>query len=321
MNPLLDRRQLLLAGTLAAAMQPTSATPPSGAEAREIELWPDGVPGAQNVTARESLEELARDGAARDRVVWHVTRPLLTWFAPRTAPNGISFLVVPGGGYRRVVIDREGFDTAAWLTERGFGAAVLRYRLPADGWAAGPDAPVHDALRAMRWLRANAGANGRRIGVVGFSAGGHLCARLITEPTLAYPPHDAWDEGVARPDFAVLMYPVILATGELAHAGSVQQLIDAGVPPTDLALSRYSAQLNVMSTTSPTLLVHAADDQSVPVENSLRMYDALRAAGVASELHVFESGGHGFGLRAVAGKSVAAWPTLMQNWALAHGRS
>ena len=87
MNPLLDRRQLLLAGTLAAAMQPTSATPPSGAEAREIELWPDGVPGAQNVTARESLEELARDGAARDRVVWHVTRPLLTWFAPRTAPS------------------------------------------------------------------------------------------------------------------------------------------------------------------------------------------------------------------------------------------
>jgi acetyl esterase/lipase len=251
-------------------------------------------------------------------VVQHVTRPLLTWFAPRGAPNGIALLVVPGGGYRRVVIDREGYDTAAWLTERGFGAAVLRYRLPADGWDAGPDAPVHDGIRAMRWLRANAGASGRRIGLMGFSAGGHLAARLITEPTLDYPRRDALDDRSARPDFAVLVYPVILTTGANAHAGSAQQLIGAGVAPTDLALLRYSAETHVSAQTPPTLLIHAANDKSVPLENSLRMYDALRAAGVRSELHVFESGGHGFGLRGVTGKSVAAWPTLAQNWALAN---
>jgi acetyl esterase/lipase len=176
-------------------------------------------------------------------------------------------------------------------------------------------------MRAMRLLRANAGANGRHIGAIGFSAGGHLVARLITEAALAYPRHDDLDARSARPDFAVLMYPVILATGPAAHAGSAQQLIGAGVAPTDLALARYSVETHVGPETPPTMLIHAADDQSVPLENSLRMFDALRAARVRSELHVFESGGHGFGLRGLAGKSVAAWPTLAQNWALAHATS
>jgi acetyl esterase/lipase len=315
----LSRRQIILAGSMAALATRAPAQP--GPDGGDVELWPGGVPGADHVTVREEIVEASPGSTPRDRVVQHVTKPLLTWFAPRGAPTGITFLVIPGGGYRRVVIDREGFDTAAWLTERGFGAAVLRYRLPADGWAAGPDAPVHDGMRAMRWLRANAGADGTRIGAIGFSAGGHLLARLITEPALAYPRRDELDDHAARPDFAVLMYPVILTTGASAHSGSAQQLIGAGVAPTDLALARYSAESHVSAQTPPTLLVHAADDKSVPLENSLRMYDALRASGVRSELHVFESGGHGFGLRSVAGKSVAAWPTLMQNWALANAAS
>jgi acetyl esterase/lipase len=311
----LSRRQIILAGSMAALARPASTQ--TVADGGEIELWPNGVPGAGRVSVREEVIDTSPGSQPRDRVVQHVTRPLLTLFAPRGTPNGITFLVVPGGGYRRVVIDREGFDTAAWLTERGFGAAVLRYRLPADGWEAGPDAPVHDGIRAMRWLRARAGTSGARIGAIGFSAGGHLVARLITEPTLDYPRHDALDDRAARPDFAVLMYPVILTTGASAHAGSAQQLIGAGVAPTDLALARYSANTHVSPETPPTLLVHASDDGSVPLENSLLMYQALRAADVRSELHVFESGGHGFGLRGVAGKSVAAWPTLVQNWALA----
>jgi acetyl esterase/lipase len=153
---------------------------------------------------------------------------------------------------------------------------------------------------------------------MGFSAGGHLCARLITEPDLVYDRRDAAEDQSARPDFAVLMYPVIATTGAFAHPGSAQQLLAAGVATADLA--RYSPQLHVTPKTPPALLVHAADDASVPVENSLLMYDALRKAGVRSELHLFDAGGHGFGLRGVAGKNVAAWPTLVQNWALHDAR-
>jgi acetyl esterase/lipase len=242
-------------------------------------------------------------------------------FKPKVAYNGITLLIVPGGGYVRVVIDKEGVEAAQWFTERGFAAAVLRYRLPADGWANAADAPVHDAMRAMRLLRAHSpkGAIPSRIGVIGFSAGGHLSARLITEPNLGYAKRDDADDLAARPDFAVLMYPVIATTGPYAHAGSAQQLLTAGVQAS--ALDRYSPNLNVGARTPPTLLIHAADDTSVPVENSLLMYDALRKAHVRSELHVFDSGGHGFGLRSVAGKDVAAWPTLVQNWATNNAKS
>jgi acetyl esterase/lipase len=191
---------------------------------------------------------------------------------------------------------------------------VLRYRLPADGWEAGADAPVHDVMRALRLLRAQEGKAPRRIGVIGFSAGGHAVARLITEPALAYPREDAADDQPARPDFAVLMYPVIAANGVSAHGGSAAQLRAAGVA--DRELDRYSPHLHVGAGTPPTLLVHAADDDVVPVENSLLMFSALRAAGVRSELHVFDRGGHGFGMRGVAGKDIAAWPLLVQNWAL-----
>jgi acetyl esterase/lipase len=216
----------------------------------------------------------------------------------------------------RVVMDKEGFECADWFTERGFAAAVLRYRLPADGWSSGADVPVHDAMRALRVLRHRqlpAGGAARRVGIMGFSAGGHLTARLITEPTLSYPRQDPADEITARPDFAVLMYPVIATRGDAAHKGSAEQLRKAGVAASVLA---RSPDLNVSAGTPPTLLVHAGDDASVPVENSLLMYRALQKAQVRSELHVFESGGHGFGLRGVAGKTVAAWPQLVQNWAL-----
>ena len=150
--------------------------------------------------------------------------------------------------------------------------------LPADGWAAGPDAPVHDAMRALRLLRSRPGATpaaGRRFGIIGFSAGGHLTARLITEPALAYPPQDDADALSARPDFAVLMYPVIAMNGTRVHSGSAKQLLAAGVAAGEL--ERYSPNLHVGAHTPPTLLVHAADDDSVPVENSLLMFAALRS--------------------------------------------
>jgi acetyl esterase/lipase len=321
MNATFDRRQLLLAGAMTAvtASRASDRTPFAGNET--IDLWPGGAPGGEKVTVREEIVERLPDGPLRDRFAQHVTRPLLTLFAPKTQYNGVTLLIVPGGGYVRVVIDKEGVEAAEWFTARGFAAAVLRYRLPADGWANGADAPVHDAMRAVRLLRAQAAKDGtasQRIGVIGFSAGGHLCARFITEPKLTYARRDAADDLSARPDFAVLMYPVIATTGAHAHAGSAQQLLDAGVSAPDL--EHYSPHLNVGAQTPPTMLVHAADDTSVPVENSLLMYDALRKSRIRSELHVFDSGGHGFGLRSVAGKDVAVWPTLVENWAVANAK-
>jgi acetyl esterase/lipase len=312
-------RRIILAATMTYSLPdaPAATVPSAEPPGETIELWPGGAPGGERVTVQEQLVERQSAGPLRDRIVQNTTRPLMTIFPARGKANGVTLLIVPGGGYQRVVIDKEGFEAAEWFTQRGFAAAVLRYRLPADGWSAGADAPVHDAMRAMRLLRQlpkPAGSLASRIGAIGYSAGGHLVARLITEPTLAYPRRDAADELAARPDFAVLMYPVIHTTGDYAHAGSAAQLVAAGVAAGDLA--RYSADRNVTAGTPRTLLVHAADDATVAVENSQRMYDALRKAGVRSELHVFDRGGHGFGLRSIAGRTVAIWPTLVENWAL-----
>lgn len=310
-------RPLVLAAMIipaADAADPVPAREPGG---DTLELWPGGAPGADQVNVKEELLERLPTGPMRDRFVQHTTRPLLTFYAPRGKPNGTWLLIVPGGGYQRVVLDKEGFEAAEWFTRRGFGAAVLRYRLPADGWAAGADAPVNDAQRAMRLVRARA-PQGTRVGAIGYSAGGHLVARLLTEPDLDYAHRDADDERPALPDFGVLMYPVILVTGEDAHPGSAQQLVNSGVAPADLP--RFSPDRNVTAAMPPTLLVHAADDATVPVVNSLRMYEALHRAGVRSELHVFDRGGHGFGLRSIDGKDVAAWPALVETFALTGSR-
>lgn len=314
-----NRRQILLAGT-AASLAPAAlarATAFAHFDTTTLPLWPGRAPGGDRVMVREEIVERLPDGPLRDRFVRHVTRPLLTLFTPKTNHNGVTLLIVPGGGYVRVVIDKEGAESAEWFVARGFAAAVLRYRLPADGWAAGADAPLHDVMRALRLLRGQGNGSSTapgRVGVVGFSAGGHLCARLITEVALGYERVDSADDMSTRPDFAALMYPVIAMSGEHAHEGSAKQLLAAGV--TEPGLSHYSPHLNVHREVPPTLLVHASDDQTVPVENSLLMYNALRRSGVRSELHAFASGGHGFGLRGVAGRSAAIWPTLVENWAM-----
>ena len=295
----------------APASKPIPTAEPAG---EKILLWPGRAPGAQKVSVQEVFLERAPDGPLRDRIAEHVTRPSLTLFHPAGAANGATLLIVPGGGYVRVVIDKEGFESAQWFAAQGFECAVLRYRMPADGWEAGADAPVHDIMRAIRLLRSRQPAPGGRLGVIGFSAGGHAVARAITNSAAAYARVDAADDLSARADFAVLMYPVIATTGAPAHAGSVAQILATGVLPAEL--DRYSPDLEVPVKTPPTLLIHAADDTSVPVENSLRMFAALRAQGVRSALHVFERGGHGFGMRGVAGKDSSAWPRLVSDWVL-----
>ena len=246
----------------------------------------------------------------------------MTLFHASGKPNGITLLIVPGGAYVRVVIDKEGFESAEWFAQRGFDCAVLRYRMPADGWAAGPDAPVHDAMRALRLLRSRAGRNARgrptlrshrilRRGTPDRAPDHRTCTRLSTS-------------GRSRCAFSPPGFRGAHVSGDRnerhirLHSGSARQLLAAGVAADEL--DRYSPNLHVGAHTPPTLLVHAADDGSVPVENSLLMFAALRAAGVRSELHVFDRGGHGFGMRGVAGIDASAWPQLVENWALSNAK-
>ena len=310
------RRRLLAALALApwvpawsqgsAAVPPRSVAVPVGPQL-PLPLWSAPGPARQSLSlpAVEYLDRNAQDNLIRDRLVRHVASPCLYPF-PAAKPNGLAALIIPGGGYKHVVVDKEGFETAAWLAERGVNAYVLLYRLPADEWASGSRAPLEDAQRALQLVRERAGTDGHSAGKVfvqGFSAGGHLAAWLAT---------GGGDATAPRPDAAVLLYPVIKLAGPFAHAGSAQQLLGNAPDPTVIA--RHEPDRFVDPATPPTLLVHALDDTAVPPENSLAMLNALRTAGRTAEAHFFEEGGHGFGMRYAVGKPVAAWQTLALEW-------
>lgn len=317
------RRQLLqglVAGSLLApaarATLPATAAAPSAADPLDvIDVWPGPPPGGVPAGLAEETIERPSDLGLRDRVIRHVTRPRITVFRPAGRPRG-ALLLLPGGGYRHVVVDKEGFETARWFAARGLAVFVLFYRLPASGWAGGPDAPLQDAQRAVRVIRMQASTwdlDPAQLGVIGFSAGGHLAAQLAyRHPAAAYDAVDESDRGSARPDVAALIYPVVAMDGPVAHAGSREQLL--GSAPDHALVSAYSADTMVRPDAPPTFILHAADDTSVPVENALRMAQALRSSAVPVDVHVFAAGGHGFGLRYVGDKPVAAWPDLLLRW-------
>jgi acetyl esterase/lipase len=254
-----------------------------------------------------------------DRIVTRIGHPQMTVFRP-ARPNGAAVLVMPGGGYIRVVIDKEGFEVGRRLAAAGVTAFVLRYRLPRDGWAAPADAPLADAQRALRLIRARAATDGldpQRVAVLGFSAGGHLAASLSTRfGAQVYAPVDAADRLSARPDLCGLGYPVLDLAPAIWHRGSSEALLGANA--TAEMRAAYSPNRHVTAAMPPTFIFHAADDPSVPVENSLALFATLRAAKVPAELHVFEEGGHGFGIWLARGKPAAAWPDLFLAWARRH---
>ncbi|MEH0197828.1 alpha/beta hydrolase [Caulobacter sp. CCNWLY153] len=323
--PQLNRRSAfaLLAGitALSTASMASAARKPAVPEPSEVRpLWPNDPPGSSGVTAQETVIERSDGKGPRDRAVTHTRKPTLSLFRPRK-PNGAAVILIPGGGYERVVMDKEGFETAQWLADRGYTCFVLLYRLPGDGWGAGPDAPLQDAQRALRLVRSWAPGMKfaqNRIAIMGFSAGGHLAASLTTRfEAQVYDRVDAADDLSARPDLSALIYPVITMTAGTTHAGSRKQLL--GASPSFEAVQAYSAETGVGGRTPPVFLVHAADDKAVPVENSLMMFAALKAKAIPAELHVFEEGGHGFGLRSIEGKPVAAWPTLFETYAKKKG--
>lgn len=312
----IPRRALL---ALASA---TAASPAAGQIADPAEvlpLWPGRPPNAPAVLPLARLTDRTATSGFQDRIVTDIGEPLMTVFRPK-APNGAAALLIPGGGYIRVVIDKEGFEVARRLAEAGVTCFVLRYRLPREGWTS-RDAALQDAQRAMRLIRAGAatyGVDAGRILAMGFSAGGHVAASLATaHDRTTYEPVDAADRLPARPDLSGLVYPVIEMSRPFAHVGSREALL--GKDPPAALEAAYTPHRHVTARTPPTFLVHATDDASVPVDNTLLYLSALRAARVPAEAHLFEEGGHGFGIHLARGKPAAVWPELLLAWAGRNG--
>lgn len=323
----IDRRSLIVAGlasTLTAragAQTPppvaVGALPPGLPQPSEtIDLWPGTAPGLPAAALTETVNERSTDPLVTDRAVFGISRPRMAVFRP-DRPNGAAVLLTPGGGYRWVVVDKEGYEMARWLAARGFTAFVLFYRLPGEGWSAGPDVPLADALRAMRLIRHRArdfAIDPERVSAMGFSAGGHVCASLSTRfAARAYQPVDAADRLSAKPHSAAPIYPVISMDPAIAHSGS--RLLLLGKAPTAETEALYSPDRQVPADAPPHFLLHAEDDDVVPVENTLRLRAGLKARGIPLEMHLFANGGHGFGLRKAVGKPVQAWPELWRAWA------
>ena len=319
-----NRRTALGLAALAATARPVAAMIPVSQNApadptETIRLWPGAAPGGERVTVTPRVTERSTDPAFHDRFAQYTTDPILTVLRP-ARPNGASLLLIPGGGYKWAVVDKEGLDCARVFAAAGVTCFVLRYRLPGDGWAAGPDAPLQDAQRALRLVRAQAAAHGLdpvRVAVLGASAGGHLAGMLTAREDATYAPVDEADGLSHRADLSILLYPVATMSDPHVHAGSRLELL--GPTPTAEAMERYSLERMDWTGRPPTFLLHAIDDEAVPVENSLQLLTTLRAAGVSIEAHLFEEGGHGFGVRLIEGKPAATWPLLMMAWAARHG--
>jgi acetyl esterase/lipase len=285
-----------------------------------IDLWPKGAPGLPATPLVEVTDERSTDALVADRAVHGISRPRMAVFRP-DRPNGAAVLITPGGGYRWVVVDKEGYEMGRWLSARGFTAFVLFYRLPGEGWASGPDTPLADAQRAMRLIRHRAAQfriDPERVAAMGFSAGGHVCADLAARfAAPVYAPVDAADALSARPLCAAPLYPVISMDAAIAHAGSRRLLL--GDNPTPALEAAHSPDRNIPADAPPHFLLHAEDDDAVPVENTLHLRSALKTRGIAVEMHLFANGGHGFGLRKAVGKPVEVWPDLWRAWARTTG--
>lgn len=269
-------------------------------------IWPPNrIPGSAGITARRVVLERGSP-AAYDRAIMHVSQPILEVFRPAN-PNGAAIIVAPGGGYVRLAIDKEGAGAARRLNQCGVTTFVLNYRLPGDGWSAGYDAPLQDIQRAIRLTRSRAAEwslDTRRIGVMGFSAGGHLAAAALTRfDDAVYPAVDLVDATSARPDFACLAYALMsVGSGPNQYPGPDAE-------------AKQPLNERVRPGMAPTFLVHAADDRTVPVSHSLAMFAALKAVDVPAEMHIYEQGGHGFGFTLPADQPASHWPDAFEAWA------
>lgn len=283
------------------------------AQQQEVNLW-DEIPGS--FTDTEYLEEKQMDGD-EIRGYNRVSVPTITIFAPEAGKsNGTAVVICPGGGYGHLAINKEGYKLAAWFAEQGVTGVVLKYRLPHDRIMEDKRiGPLQDAQRALRYVRQHATElkiDPTKVGIMGFSAGGHLA---VTASTLYDDKVYQTTEGVsARPDFSILIYPVISMQTGITHQGSRDNLLGKKAVQADVY--KYSGEYQVTPDTPMTFLVHATDDHAVPVENSIRYYSALKNADVPVEMHLYEDGGHGFGMGTSSTEN--SWPAALSLWMKKH---
>lgn len=276
-----------------------------------LPIWPNDIP---NSIKTDEKEEVVSTDIVR---ISKVQIPQIEVYLPaKKIATGQAVLIFPGGGYHILAYDWEGSDFAKLLNAKGIAGIVVKYRLPSvKSQTEIHQVPLQDAQRALRTVRYNAAEwniDPDKIGILGFSAGGHLASTLGTHYNEeVYPKKDAIDNLSARPDFMTLAYPVITMGEPNTHGGSRKNLL--GENPSQKMLDHFSNELQVTADTPPTFLLHATDDPGVPVENSLMFYAALRKNKVPTEMHIYPTGGHGFAL-GLSDPHLATWTDQWIGW-------
>ncbi len=313
------RTVLLLA--LVAAPQLAAQGAPVSRAPFDLPLYQGPPPGAPPSMLPEVFVPPAKAPIAR---VTHVQTPDVRVFLPAPATaTGTAVVIFPGGGYSILAIDHEGWQVARWLNTIGVAAIVCKYRVSAgDGASYRYPVPLLDARQAVRLTRDHAkewGIDAARIGVLGFSAGGHLASMVLTMSTDTVPGDNATDAAGMRhaPDFGVLVYPVISMHETWGHRGSSVNLL--GASASEETRRRYSTELRVTAATPPTFLVATQDDDAVPAQNAMAFYAAMTAQRVPGELHIWEKGGHGFGMLASGGPVAQEWLPKLEQWMRGRG--
>ena len=277
---------------------------------QKVSLFSESIPCESNValSLRYDFER---------KMIVEVELPEM-WFFPAENSNkkSAAVLIIPGGGYGGLSYEREGNQVASWLNSLGIAAFVLIHRLPSPAYGDCQNSvPLTDAKRAMELIRENADLwkiDSSQIGVMGFSAGGHLAATLSTKYLYKYDDSLSTTENYnARPDFTILIYPVITMSLPETHYGSRKNLL--GLNPSNDDVMLFSNENHVTPNTPPTLLIHASDDKAVVVENSIKYFSALQLNAVPSAMHIWEKGGHGFGMRGGEG-AIKSWPVVAEDW-------
>ncbi len=274
-----------------------------------IPIWAESILDAKNQKKeifKKKIENISK-----------VKTPTLSIFLPsKTTKNSSAILIFPGGSYERLAIDKEGIKVAKWLNSLGIPAFVLKYRLPNDITMKNKTiAPLQDAQKAIRIIRKNANKwdiNPDKIGVLGFSAGGHLASTLSTQ--FERKVYESNDNVTARPDFSILIYPVISMIEGITHSVSKINLL--GKNPSQELINNYSNEKQINSTTPKTFLVHATDDKAVSVNNSINYYLNLLHYNIPAEMHIYEKGGHGFGLGTT--ETNKDWTKACEKWLVAN---
>jgi len=329
-KPAVGRRAFLgsgLAMIAAAAAAQSEPTPYSESDPRVVAwpprerfpLWPGKPPGAP---AKAIVPNWTMNNPPPNRELWIRGVPMPEVHVFRAAhPDGSALLAVPGGGYEFLSVQNEGIDAAERFNAERTTVFVLTYRLPGEGWSGRSLVPLQDAQRAMRLIRSRADEfriDAARLGVIGFSAGGHLAADLaVSSDEATYKPVDAADSLTARPAFAGLVYPVTSLEPGLAHGGSRDNLLRPNATA-DLVRAR-SPLRRINAATPPTFVVHAFDDGTVPVEDSLEWIAACKTAKAPVEGHLLTEGGHGFGFHLPSDNPGSRWPDLFALWMRKHG--